>query len=214
MNRYCNKFFDSPITMILLIALAAAVTITASGTALAQIPSSSVDGNATTTTASATNMTLESAREQYMAAWNRTTFNATFSTFVEPNTTAGFGVYKEHSNVFGPGERIVLYVEPVGYSHKPIADNQGKTLYLINMTADLVIADSNGTMLAAINNIPVESIASHRTNTELFLELTLTQQRPFPVGDYTIRYTITDEVSGKSFQLEKQIRVSGASTLA
>ena len=205
MNQYCDKFFHSPITMILLIALAAAVTMAVCGTALAQLPSSA-DSNATT--ASSTNMILESAREQYMAAWNRTTFNATFITFVEPNSTAGFGVYKEHGNVFRPGERIVLYVEPVGYGHKPIVDNQGKILYLINMTADLVITDSNGTVLATINNVPVESIASHRTNTELFLELTLTQQRPFPAGDYTIRYTITDEVSGKSFQLAKQIRIA------
>jgi hypothetical protein len=131
-------------------------------------------------------MTLESAKERYMSVWNRTEFNATFSTFVEPLSAAGYGVYQEH----------------------------GSALYLMNMTADYVIASSNGTELQTIENVPVGSIVSHRANTELFLELTLTQAQPFLAGDYNIKYTITDEVSGKSFHLEKQIRVAEASGMA
>jgi hypothetical protein len=213
MDWYFNNFFGNPtlITIILPIILATGIAIMAFGTALAQIPSA-YDNNATAI--SSTNMSLESAREQYMLAWNQTRFNATFSTFIEPHSATGFGVYKEHVNVFRPGETIVLYVEPVGYGYKLLADDQGHTLYLMNMTADYAIADSNDTVLQTIKNVPVGSIVSHRTNTELFLELTLTQQRPFPIGDYLIRYTITDQVSGQSFHLEKQIRINGASMSA
>lgn len=39
-----------------------------------------------------------------MSAWENTKFNSTPSTFVEPNSVARYGVYKEHSNVFRPGE--------------------------------------------------------------------------------------------------------------
>jgi hypothetical protein len=197
---------------LLLIALAIGVAATVSGTALAQNQTSSEPPAGNTTTSA--NMTLESAKEQYMSVWNQTEFNATFNTFVEPLSAAGYGVYQEHGSVFRPGETIVLYVEPVGFGYKQIPDGNGSALYLMNMTADYVIASSNGTELQTIEDVPVGSIVSHRANTELFLELTLTQARPFPAGDYNIKYTITDEVSGKSFQLEKQIRVAEAGSMA
>src|SRR5215210_5434196 len=53
------------------------------------------------------NMTIEDAKELYLSVWNQTEFNATFSTFVEPFSAAGYGVYEERSNVFAPGETIV-----------------------------------------------------------------------------------------------------------
>jgi hypothetical protein len=78
----------------------------------------------------------------------------------------------------------------------------------MNITADYLISDANGTKLQAIEDVPVGSIVSHRPNTELFLELTLSQERPFPVGDYTITYVVNDKVSGESFELSKDIKVA------
>ena len=74
------------------------------------------------------NMTIEDAKELYLSVWNQTEFNATFSTFVEPFSAAGYGVYKERSNVFAPGETIVLYVEPVGFAHRQIIDEEAATI--------------------------------------------------------------------------------------
>src|SRR5215218_3609494 len=142
-----------------------------------------------TTTAAANvtainNMTIEDAKELYLSVWNQTEFNATFSTFVEPFSAAGYGVYEERSNVFAPGETIVLYVEPVGFDHRQVLDEEGNnttTLYLINMTADYEIDSVNGTELQLLEDVPVGSITSHRPNTELFLTLTLTQDvQSFP----------------------------------
>jgi hypothetical protein len=205
-----NKLFGR--STLLLITLAAGVAATASGTAWAQNQTSS--GPPAGHPTMQANMTLESAKEQYTAVWNRTEFNATFSTFVEPLSAAGYGVYQEHGSVFRPGETIVLYVEPVAFGYKQIPDGNGSALYLMNMTADYVISSSNGTELQTIQDVPVGSIVSHKPNTELYLELTLTQAQPFPAGDYNIKYTITDEVSGKSFSLEKQIKVAETSGMA
>jgi hypothetical protein len=212
-----SEFLDHLVTMVLLVSLAAVAVViinVTSKAALAQVPYADNHNN----TPYEANMTLESVRMQYMLAWNHTRFKANFSTFIEPHSAAGFGVYREHgNNVFRPGEAIVLYVEPVGYGYKRIANDPGNnTLYLMNMTSGVIITDSNGTVLQTINNIPVASIISHRTNTELSLNLNLTQQqqRPFPVGDYVITYIITDQVSGQSFRLEKQIRISGAPVIA
>src|SRR5215211_4095553 len=86
------------------------------------------DTNDTTTATNVTainNMTIEDAKELYLSVWNQTEFNATFSTFVEPFSAAGYGVYEERSNIFAPGETIVLYVEPVGFAHEQIIDEKG-----------------------------------------------------------------------------------------
>jgi hypothetical protein len=162
-------------------------------------------------TTTASNMTLDEAREQYLSIWNQTEFNATFNTFIEPFSAAGYGVYEERSsnNVFAPGETIVLYVEPVGFDHRQILDEEGNTLYLINMTAGYEIASANGTELQLIEDVPVVNITSHRPNTEMFLTLTLTQDvQSLPLGNYIITYSVTDEISGKSFQVEKEITVA------
>src|SRR5215213_8656497 len=171
-----------------------------------------------TTTANATNvtatdnMTIEDARKLYLSVWNQTEFNATFSTFVEPFSAAGYGVYEERSNVFAPGETIVLYVEPVGFAHRQIIDEEGgnnNTLYFMNMTADYEIAAANGTELQLIEDVQAGSIFNHRPTTEMPLTLTITPEvQPLPIGDYIITYSVTDEVSGESFELEKEITVA------
>src|SRR5688572_14744915 len=167
---------------------------------------------ATANVTAANNMTIEDAKELYLSVWNQTEFNATFSTFVEPFSAAGYGVYEERSNVFAPGERIVLYVEPVGFGHRQILneDNSNNTLYLMNITADYKIASANGTELQLIEDMPpVVNITSHRQNTEMFLTLTLTQDvQSLPIGNYVITYSVTDEVSGESFEDRKSTRLN------
>ena len=46
-------------------------------------------------------------------------------------------------NTFSPGEDIVLYVEPVRFSHEPVGatSQDNGTLYLMNFTADIAISD-------------------------------------------------------------------------
>jgi hypothetical protein len=163
---------------------------------------------------------LEAAKQQYLSVWNNTPFNSQFDVFIAEGTHAGYGIFREHvpANVFRPGETIVLYVEPVGFGHEPIAETTGtvegansttipSTLYLINMTADMIISDSSGTVLQTLENLPTESFVSHRQNTEFSLTLTLSQEQPFPVGDYIISYILHDQVTGKSFQLDRRITI-------
>jgi hypothetical protein len=185
---------------------------------LANNTASNMTTTTTTTTAPATNvtatdnMTIEDARKLYLSVWNQTEFNATFSTFVEPFSAAGYGVYEERSNVFAPGETIVLYVEPVGFAQRQIIDEEGgnnNTLYFMNMTADYEIAAANGTKLQLIEDVQAGSITSHRPNTEMPLTLTITPEvQPLPIGDYIITYSVTDDVSGESFELKKEITVA------
>lgn len=164
---------------------------------------------------------FEAARQQYLLAWNNTAFSSQFDVFIAEGTLSGYGVYREHipANVFRPGETMVLYAEPVGFGHKPIMDNisstqddgdnstTSRTLYLINMTVDILIYDSSGTELETLENLPGASLISHRQITEFPLEVTLSQEAPFPVGDYIITYLVHDQVTGQSFQIDRRITI-------
>jgi hypothetical protein len=168
-----------------------------------------ITSNGTSPAANATTFTnFETARDQYLSAWNQTTLHSTFDTFIEQGSATGYGVYVQHPNVFKPGDSIVLYLEPVGFAHKPVIDNAGNTLYQINLTADIIISDNQGRQLAALKDIPAGLINSHHKNTEMFLTLKVDQQTPFPLGDYKITYIVKDGSSGNSFQIEKAIKIA------
>jgi hypothetical protein len=151
---------------------------------------------------------LITAKEQYLSAWNRSGFHSQFDTFVD--STEGYGIYQEHkSNVFKPGEDIILYAEPVGFSHVPVNVNDTK-LYLINLTASIILSDTQGNILFGRENIPALNIVSHTQNTEMFARLRLGQSSPFPPGQYVISYILNDVPSGKNFKIVKDITVTGS----
>jgi hypothetical protein len=123
----------------------------------------------------------------------------------------GYGVYDvRQSNVFKPGETLLLYVEPAGMTYSPSTTTDGtEQLYNSKMTAEITISDSQGTVLAEIPNIPAGNIMSHHQNKEVFLLLTLDQESPFPTGDYLIKYVVRDDISGDSFEIVKDVVISG-----
>jgi hypothetical protein len=131
------------------------------------------------------------------------TFHSVFDTFVVPGSVNGYGVYQSHnSSNFKPGEKIVLYMEPMGYSYKPIG-----SLFLMNFTGDVLISDKAGHVLTGFQNLPLSTIISHYKNKELTLTVSLTQTKPFPPGEYVLKYTIHDLPSGNSFDIMKNIRI-------
>jgi hypothetical protein len=135
------------------------------------------------------------------------TFRSAFDTFVS-SEPGGYGIYEERkSNVFKPGETFSLYVEPVGYAYGTVTDEDGNTLYTMNFTLDFFISDTNGNILGGQENLPVSNIVSYHQNKELNLDISIDQSSPFPPGDYVIIYRITDENSGKSFDIIKDVTV-------
>jgi hypothetical protein len=149
-----------------------------------------------------------SLRDQYLKSWEKLGFQSVFDTYVVGGSVTGYGLYEpKPTSTFSPGETLFLYVEPVGYTFNPIQRGE-ETLYTFNMTADFIILDSSGKELTSINDMPVSNVVSHHKNTEVFVTLTLSQTQPFPKGDYTIKYIITEKSSGKSFELAKQISIA------
>jgi len=132
------------------------------------------------------------------------TFRSGFDSFVVPGSVEGYGIYKPHeSSSFKPGEKISLYVEPIGYAYKPV-----QSLNLMNFTADLLVSNKEGRILTGFQDLPISTILSHHKNKELILTVGLTQTSPFPLGDYILKYIIHDTVSGNSFSIVKNIKIS------
>jgi hypothetical protein len=163
--------------------------------------------NATETTV-AVDSKYEAARDQFLKVWDTLEFHPIVATFVNESTKLGNGVYQEHSNVFNPGETMALYVQPVGFGHKEITGQNGEKLFLMNFTADIIFTFQNGTIIGGGQDVPAGQLMSHYKNTEVYLHLFLTNDNPLPKGDYKINYKITDEVSGKSFKLTKDVRIA------
>ena len=112
------------------------------------------------------------------------------------------------ANTFAPGETMYLYVEPVGFTHSPRSNASVNTQYTIDISADINISAPNGTELASIIDVPVIKVTSYQKKTELSLLLTLTQIKPFPIGDYNIKYVVKDNHSGKTFDITKEITIA------
>lgn len=147
------------------------------------------------------------------------TSNGTFASFLDlfvvPESVGGYGVYEKHvSNTFAPGEDIVLYSEPIGFSYKPIVSNltNDETQYLMNFTADLAITDTEGNVLGGFQDLPISEIISHHQNREVNLVITLSQSSPFPEANYKVLYTVHDEPSGNTFEITKDIAISSSSS--
>jgi hypothetical protein len=111
-------------------------------------------------------------------------------------------------NTFTPGETMYLYVEPVGFTHSPSSNASVNTQYTIDISADINISAPNGTELASIIDVPVIKVTSYQKKTELSLLLTLTQIKPFPIGDYNIKYVVKDNPSGRTFDITKEITIA------
>jgi hypothetical protein len=92
-------------------------------------------------------------------------------------TLAGYGVYKEHTptDIFSPGEPVVLYAELKGFAYKPILSPNEDRLYNVALSAGIAFSDKQGNELKPISDVPVLNITSPRQNIELFIELTLNQ---------------------------------------
>jgi hypothetical protein len=153
-------------------------------------------------------MKYEAAREQFLKSWDQLEFEPRVATFVNESEVIGNGQYQEHSNVFPPGENIVLYVQPIGFGHKQIQGQNGEKLYLMNFTADIVLSTKNGTIVGGGQDITLSQPISHYRNTELYTTLTVTQKNPFPAGDYIFEYTLKDQTTGKSFDITKDVTIS------
>jgi hypothetical protein len=146
---------------------------------------------------------IEKAEEAVVAAWNATPILFRTSVFVS-ESPGGFGIYRQReSNVFGPGEPLVVYAEPVGYGWK---DN-GDGTFGFGFNVDLIIKKPDGSIVGGQENFQRLALSSRARNREFMLTLTLTFDGA-PAGDYVLEYVVRDLTGSKSGNISLPFTVS------
>src|SRR5438105_1187781 len=83
-----------------------------------------------------------------LEAWEKMPLGVRRALF-ENQRAEGFGQYEERSsNVFKPGEKLIAYVEPVGYGFKEV----GPGSFEFGFNVDFLIKSPDGKMLAGQEN--------------------------------------------------------------
>jgi len=126
----------------------------------------------------------------------RSKSNLEFVNVVFTNEEAGgFGLYNQRENAtFAPGETFFIYGEAKNYTIKESQNN----LYEIYLKEDLYILDQDNNVLFGQADFLDYHITSHSKNHDLFINNTITQTSPFPVGNYKFRLVLKDVFSQKT----------------
>lgn len=109
----------------------------------------------------------------------------------------GFGIYDPRAdNVFNKGEKLVIYVEPVGFAWQP-KDGLNHAL----LVADLIVKDGEGTVVAQQEGFGTFTFNSHEQNMEVMCVLTVDFSGA-PAGKYIAELKFTDKLGDKSASFE------------
>ena len=146
---------------------------------------------------------VEARQQAVVEAWEKTPLTQRRSVFVTVKPEV-YGAYDERtSNVFKAGEPIITYVEPVGYTWKPVGNGE----FQFGVVTDFVIRSRNGKVLGGQEKFLTFSQRSRYKVQELMLNITLTLSDAFP-GDYVVAYTIHDLNSDKSSTFEQPFTIT------
>jgi hypothetical protein len=130
---------------------------------------------------------LTKAEERTYEAWGKLGLTERLVTFVTAPST-GYGIYQEkQSSIFKQGEKVITYVEPIGYGWKELPHD----MYELNFVSDLKIKAANGDVILDKKAFSTNVLQSHNANMEFSMDFTLTLTGA-PAGKYTLTYTIHD----------------------
>ena len=121
------------------------------------------------------------------------------------DTASGFGIYSERaSHIYKPGEKVVLYMEPVGYGYG--SDGLGNSQ--IALSVDLTVLSESGEALGTFEKIGSVQVASRSHNRELFFKLDLSLDG-LPPGKYRCNFLMHDQNSNKTAPFTTDIEIAG-----
>jgi hypothetical protein len=169
-------------------------------------PAAPSAGGTTGSPATPTLADLDARDNELAELWTRLPYTARHVMFV--SRRAGlYGDYEQRpSSVFAPGEKLLTYLEPVGYSWKALAGG----VFGLGVTTDFEILARDGKVLAGQRAFQKIDLTSHYRNREFFVNLTLTIDGIAP-GDYVLAYTLHDNVGGRTTRVEQPFTITASS---
>jgi hypothetical protein len=137
--------------------------------------------------------------------WNLSPLGVRNAAFVTEEPLE-YGVYKpKEGETFSPGELIILYCEPFGYTQRR---NQDGT-YSFSYTWSFKIFDSQGNLLGGQDNLGPFLFEGYRSfKTENMMSATIKSN--IPPGSYVLQITITDDLNpSHSVDIQKPFNIAG-----
>jgi hypothetical protein len=114
------------------------------------------------------------------------------------------GAYSERpTNVFKAGEKLLTYIEPVGYTWQ----QQGNK-FNFGAVVDFVIKGADGKILGGQENFAKLSLASRTKLQEFMLNLTMNLDGIGP-GKYVLEYKLHDLGSKKVVVVDQPFEIAG-----
>lgn len=146
---------------------------------------------------------IDKAEKALDAAWEKAPLSIRQAHFVNGDP-AGFGVYEARpDSTFRPGEKLVIYAEPVAYGWKSNDDGT----FTFGFDIDLTLKSADGTELLKKPNFGHLVITSHAKNREFLLKLSLDVTGADP-GNYLLEYAVRDITSAKSTVISEPFSIS------
>lgn len=152
----------------------------------------------------------DTMRKAALQVWNDGPLLFRKALFVTKPPT-GFGIYNPRpDSVFKPGEKLILYVEPVGFTWKP-----KDALNHAALTVDLVLKDEEGTVIGQQDGFATFTFDSHEENLEIMAAVSIDFTEA-PAGKYEAELKFADENSDKSatFSLPFEIKAGEEASAA
>jgi hypothetical protein len=138
----------------------------------------------------------DTARKAALQVWNAGPLVFRKAIFVS-SKPGGFGVYDPRpDNMFKPGEKLIIYVEPVGFTWKP-----KDSLNHAQLIVDLELKDGDGNVVAQQQGFGNFTFDSREQNMETMTVVTI-DFADAPAGKYAAELTFHDTVGDKSASLE------------
>lgn len=134
--------------------------------------------------------------EALFLIWNKAPLQLNNLLFTNDEAT-GFGLYNIRShNHFAQGETFFIYAEVKNYTLKETEQK----LYEIYIKEDLYIMDKENNILWGKKDFLDYRLLTHSPNKELFITNTITQNQPFPKGEYQFLIVLKDVASQKTVE--------------
>ena len=135
---------------------------------------------------------IQAMDDASLMLWDQSPLVVSKALFVASRPT-GFGAYEvRENNVFKIDEPLLVYAEPLGFGHR--LDGR---IYEIHITVDFEVITADGRSLGGQDGFGTFKVRSRVRNREFnaFLSYAF---KGLPAGDYVIKTTLHDQVSGKN----------------
>jgi hypothetical protein len=146
----------------------------------------------------------DAMRKATLQVWNEGPLLFRKALFVS-DKPGGFGVYDPRpDNIFKKGEKLFVYVEPVGFTWEAKAG-----LNHAQLVVDLVLKDAEGNVVAQQQGFGTFTYDNREQNMETVTAVTI-DFGDAPAGKYTAELEFHDTVGDKSASLELPFEIEEA----